>query len=284
MGVDPSDFEVCVFPTAAAGERNKTSAKKDDGRYSVTAYVAKEGDTLWSVAGSFGLAPDTVIGSNPPDRISRIKEGTILRIPDRDGIFVRPIDGERVGDLSSFYGADEETACRANGIKPESPLSSKMDIFLPGANFAAVIQTDDGRIGIAGEKGLRSVKGMLWPLRGRITGQFGRRTDPDGYGSAFHSGLDIAAPAGSTVLSALGGTVVYSGWMGGYGLTVVVEHENGMISLYGHCSELAVTEGERVFAGQPIAFVGSTGRSTGSHLHFEVRINNLPVDPLSFLR
>lgn len=67
-------------------------------------------------------------------------------------------------------------------------------------------------------------------------------------------------------------------------LTLVVEHENGMISLYGHCSELAVTEGERIFAGQPIAFVRSTGRSTVSRLHFEVRINNLPVDPLSFLR
>ena len=98
-----------------------------------------------------------------------------------------------------------------------------------------------------------------------------------------HSGIDIGVDEGTPVHAADGGTVAWSGWMGGYGYAVVIDHGNGMSTLYGHNSELAVSEGQDVGKGQVIAYAGSTGNSTGPHVHFEVRISGDPVDPMGYL-
>ena len=116
-----------------------------------------------------------------------------------------------------------------------------------------------------------------WPFWGTITSRFGYR------GRGFHTGLDIAGPKGSAIVAADGGTVTFSGWKGGYGNCLIIDHGNGKQTLYGHCSSLIVSSGTKVAKGQMIARVGSTGNSTGPHLHFEVIINGKQVNPISYL-
>lgn len=122
-----------------------------------------------------------------------------------------------------------------------------------------------------------------WPVSGEITSPYGYRTHPIWGTTIYHSGIDIGVDEGTPVHAADGGTVVWSGWMGGYGYAVVIDHGNGMSTLYGHNSELAVSEGQDVSKGQVIAYAGSTGNSTGPHVHFEVRISGDPVDPMGYL-
>ncbi|CAN1212981.1 Peptidase M23 [Tumidithrix helvetica PCC 7403] len=124
---------------------------------------------------------------------------------------------------------------------------------------------------------------LMYPTVGEVTSPFGWRMHPIlGY-DRFHSGMDFGADYGSMIYASDRGTVIYAGWYGGYGNAVIVDHGNGLTTLYGHCSELFVNEGQTVQKGQPISAVGSTGFSTGPHLHFEVRANGEPVDPAQFL-
>jgi murein DD-endopeptidase MepM/ murein hydrolase activator NlpD len=120
------------------------------------------------------------------------------------------------------------------------------------------------------------------PLPGPVTSPFGPRSEAIS-GSSFHWGLDIAGDTGDPIIASYDGVVTFAGWHAVYGYAVVVTNET-VDFLYAHCSQLYVTVGERVSAGQVIALVGSTGVSTGSHLHFEIRIEGQPVDPLLMLR
>ena len=118
-----------------------------------------------------------------------------------------------------------------------------------------------------------------WPVSGTITSPFGWRPNPFGGSPDFHPGLDIAAPSGTTVTAAAGGTVILAQWYGGYGNFILIDHGGGVASGYGHLSAIYVSVGQQVQRGQAIGAVGSTGHSTGPHLHFEVRIAGKPVDP-----
>jgi murein DD-endopeptidase MepM/ murein hydrolase activator NlpD len=118
----------------------------------------------------------------------------------------------------------------------------------------------------------------LRPAIGPLSSMFGPRW------GTVHKGLDIAAPFGSTVHAASAGTVVRAGWFGGYGNVIIIDHGNGLESRYGHNSKVLVKAGDHVEAGTPISLVGSTGYSTGPHCHFEIRINDVPRDPLSWMK
>ena len=136
----------------------------------------------------------------------------------------------------------------------------------------------------AGIVGTTSAPGTLaWPVSGTITSPFGYRRNPFGGGMEFHQGLDIAAPMGTTITAAASGTVISAGWYGGYGNYILIDHGGGMATGYGHCSQIFVSVGQKVQKGQAIGAVGSTGYSTGPHVHFEVRINGKPVDPVPYL-
>lgn len=124
---------------------------------------------------------------------------------------------------------------------------------------------------------------MQWPVAGEITSRFGERKNPMGAGDDFHPGLDIAAPEGTPIGASAPGRVVAAGPDAGYGNLIVVDNGNGVTTRYGHCSQIYARIGEMVAAGQTIGAVGSTGRSTGPHLHFEVRVGDKPVDPTGFL-
>jgi murein DD-endopeptidase MepM/ murein hydrolase activator NlpD len=118
---------------------------------------------------------------------------------------------------------------------------------------------------------------MRVPYAGLITSRYGYR------GREFHTGVDLAGPIGSPIVAADGGTVSFAGYHGSYGKCIIIDHGNGIQTLYGHCSKLLVTKGEKVSKGELIAKVGSTGRSTGPHCHFEVRVNGNDVNPMRYI-
>lgn len=122
-----------------------------------------------------------------------------------------------------------------------------------------------------------------WPLRGRLTSYYGYRRHPYWGGRSMHTGLDIAAPYGEAIRAADGGEVIFSGWWDGYGKAIVIDHGKDISTVYAHMSRLYLQAGNQVKKGQIIGLVGSTGYSTGPHLHFEVRIKGKPKNPLSFL-
>lgn len=124
---------------------------------------------------------------------------------------------------------------------------------------------------------------MQWPVSGQISSPFGERKNPLGPGDDFHPGLDIAADEGSPIAAAAPGRVISAGPDGGYGNLIVLDNGNGLTTRYAHCSQIFARVGETVTAGETIGAVGSTGSSTGPHLHFEVRDGDRPVDPVSFL-
>lgn len=128
------------------------------------------------------------------------------------------------------------------------------------------------------------VKPSIWPVYGKLeSGVGGRRNPFSGRGYEYHEGQDIDADYGAPVQAAASGRVIIAGWQRGYGKVVYVDHGNGLSTRYGHLSAIDVTVGQSVSQGQTIGLVGSTGRSTGPHLHYEVRINNQPVDPKPYL-
>ena len=124
----------------------------------------------------------------------------------------------------------------------------------------------------------------LWPVEGQVTGSFGERIDPFNGEGAFHSGVDIGSSYGHAIIAPADGVVTLTETMGGYGKTIMIDHGNGISTRYGHLSGFAVTAGQHIQRGEVIGYVGESGRSTGPHLHYEVRINDTPVNPYKYLR
>ena len=124
----------------------------------------------------------------------------------------------------------------------------------------------------------------LWPVEGQITGSFGERIDPFNGEGAFHSGVDIGSTYGRPVIAPADGVITFADFLGGYGKAVMMDHGHGISTRYGHLSGFAVTPGQRIHRGDTLGYVGLSGRSTGPHLHYEVRINDTPVNPYKFLR
>lgn len=155
--------------------------------------------------------------------------------------------------------------------KAEKQIQSQINAALKSSQQKAVTYSGNGKFG--------------FPLTSytRISSSYGYRTHPITNTRKLHSGIDYAAPYGTSILAAEDGVVLTAGWNGGYGYCVTVNHGGGYVTLYGHCSSLSVSAGQTVKRGQTIAKVGSTGNSTGNHLHFEVRVNGSTVNPASYL-
>jgi murein DD-endopeptidase MepM/ murein hydrolase activator NlpD len=155
------------------------------------------------------------------------------------------------------------------------------DLQAESERISAVIQSG-GSSGSGQPSGQHSGE-MFWPTSGPIVSGFGWRTHPI-YGTArFHAGVDIGGGCGQPIWAADDGRVISAGWNGGYGNTVIIDHGGGLATLYAHQTSFAVSSGASVNRGQTIGYVGTTGLSTGCHLHFEVRINGSPVDPVPYL-
>ena len=169
--------------------------------------------------------------------------------------------------------AREEEAARRAQMAQQAQQQSNV-------STPASIEYDDG---VETYSPASSGGGMIWPISGPITSEFGWRTHPIFGSQRFHSGLDIGGDYGLPIHAALGGVVIESGWIGGYGNTIMIDHGGGVVTLYGHNESLAVGIGQTVSQGQVVAYCGSTGNSTGPHCHFEVRLNGEPVSPYNYL-
>ena len=185
--------------------------------------------------------------------------------------------------ICKTYGVDMGEVARINGIRDVNEIKAGQRILIPGAEKVLHVEIRIEDIGPAVRKPttvkLAKIKGrFVWPVKGQIMKRFGWSQ------GMRHDGIDVAAPWGTTVKSADSGTVIYSGnEIKGYGNIIIIKHGPVFSSVYGHNSQNLVREGDRVQKGQAIARVGKTGRTKGSHLHFEIRNHNKPIDPLLVL-
>jgi murein DD-endopeptidase MepM/ murein hydrolase activator NlpD len=183
-------------------------------------------------------------------------------------------------NLVNLTGAERRTV--ASQVAQMEDLSAAEEAELESLirERQAELEAQRRAAGITGgEESAGGSGSFSWPVTGTITSPFGWRSNPFGGSPEFHQGLDIAAPTGTTVTAAAGGTVIMAQWYGGYGNYILIDHGGGYSTGYGHLSAIYVSNGQSVKRGQAIGAVGSTGASTGPHLHFEVRIDGKPVDP-----
>jgi murein DD-endopeptidase MepM/ murein hydrolase activator NlpD len=183
-------------------------------------------------------------------------------------------------EVSSAYGVKKAVA-GSREIVDEAPLTPTMHETLEEYSFLRTTT-------LARQRNIFSrsdvnVLPSIWPVSGRLEGGFGVRSDPFSGEGAMHTGVDIAAPIGTPVHVTADGVVLQAGWHGGYGRCVVIDHGNNYQTLYGHLSRIDVMEGQEIRQGEVLGAVGSTGRSTGAHLHYEVRVASTPVNPYRFL-
>jgi LysM repeat protein len=191
------------------------------------------------------------------------------------GVYHTVEKGQTLWRIARTYNVDLETLQWVNDVEDVTDLRIGRILFIPGVRTAldvVPVRPEDET-----PPSMAKIS-IVWPLSGRQTSGFGPR------GTRHHHGIDIAAPTGTPVRAAAEGKVAYSGaGMRGYGKVVVVKHENDLSTVYAHNSALLVKMGERVDKGQVISKVGSTGRATGPHLHFEVRRRGVPEDPMEYL-
>ena len=254
-------------------------------------YTVKPGDSLWSIASANKLSIDSLYGTNIMRNPDRLSPGTVLRIPNQDGICVKVAKGQTVATLSKKYSVSESAIRMANGLPDGAALKVGQEIFLPGASQSiTAYRSSSGGGGVSkrAPSVARAPSGAAgtfsWPASGRITSPFGWRKHPIRRRRIFHSGMDIAAPRGTPIRAARGGQVIFSGWMSGYGRVVILRHDSTYTTMYAHCQTLRVKKGANVQKGAIIATVGSSGQATGPHVHFEVRQHDRPVNPRSYLK
>jgi murein DD-endopeptidase MepM/ murein hydrolase activator NlpD len=209
--------------------------------------------------------------------------------------------GSLASEVSALYGLKQNKLAKSAGATAATPVVDNPENFTDAAYTESRDQLSSlrttalsGRLSRAFAVGLTPSNGdtwmnmadapTLWPVAGPITSSFGERQDPFNGEGAFHSGIDISSSFGQPVRATADGIIMTAGLANGYGREIMIDHGHGIQTLYGHLSGFAVTTGEQVRIGQVIGYVGTSGRSTGPHLHYEVRIRNTPVNPYKYLR
>ena len=200
--------------------------------------------------------------------------------------------GSIAGEVSALYGLKSEpTLVTASSEQiQDDQVSSSLDQLhalrmsaLSGATMVGLTMGLTRNVTTADWIKANSAPN-LWPVAGQVTGSFGERIDPFNGEGAFHSGVDIGSNYGARIIAPADGVVTVTETMGGYGKAIMIDHGNGISTRYGHLSGFAVAAGQHVHRGDLIGYVGESGRSTGPHLHYEVRINDIPVNPYKYLR
>jgi murein DD-endopeptidase MepM/ murein hydrolase activator NlpD len=231
-----------------------------------SAYTVQNGDMIGPLAEKFGLNEDTLISLNKIRNTRNIQVGQMLKIPNQDGILYTVRKGDTLAGIAETWKADTAAISTANELFSGS-VREGTDLFIPGAMMDWVTRQE-----INGDL-------FLWPVSGYITSAYGYRKSPFTGVRQFHSGLDIGSATGTPVRAAMSGRVSYVGWDDAFGNYVVVSHHSGYRTLYGHMSVIRTKFGAYVGTGERIGDVGSTGLSTGPHLHFTVYKNGVTVNP-----
>jgi LysM repeat protein len=254
-------------------------------RAEIETYIVQDGDVLSSISEKFGLKLNTLLWANNLSLRSTIKPGQELVILPTDGITYKVKSGDTISSIVKKYGSSEEKVLSFNNFSKDKDLQIGQTLILPDAApittpstryTAPVKQIFTGQSSAAAP----SSSGWVWPTDGgSITVYFGQW-----YIYGRHIGLDIDGDYTSNIYAARAGRVTRAGWFDGYGNCIDIDHGDGYVTRYGHSSKLFVVVGDSVSAGQVIAKVGTTGKSTGTHLHFEVFYNGARVNPLNFIR
>ncbi|MCB9798792.1 peptidoglycan DD-metalloendopeptidase family protein [Candidatus Nomurabacteria bacterium] len=267
------------IPTPASGKR------KDN-----IIYVVKPGDVLGKISEQYNVSLSTILAANNLTARSYIRPGDKLTIPPVDGVVHTVGSGDTINTIARRYDADAAEILDYNDITDGGrSLQIGQKLVIPGGTAPVIVQAPSKPAPSNVAQKVSSIaaprpsvntpagQGYIWPTDAKtITQYFGWR----------HTGLDIAGPSGISNYAAKAGVVIKSqdGWNGGYGNYVIIDHGNGVHTLYAHNSQRLVEVGQEVAQGQVVGILGSTGRSTGPHLHFEVRVNGTRVNPLQYIR
>ncbi len=256
-------------------------------RSTATKYVVEPGDTISTIAQKFSISSNTILWANNLTWNSTIKPGQTLQILPTSGLSHTVKSGDSVANIAKKYQVEPSVIISFNKLANEKDLRIGETVIIPGGVQPATIPVKPPTYArptpskiiknIAGVKATDDRGGAyLWPTNSRIVTQ---------YYSWRHTGVDVGDRKGNPIFAAANGKVIRSGWNnGGYGNYIIIDHGNGIQTLYGHASTLMVEEGQVVSRGEQIATVGSTGRSTGPHLHFEVRVGGSRLNPLNYIK
>lgn len=237
-------------------------------------YKVKSGETLGGISRKFGLKNiSTLIAVNNISNVRQVYSGQTLKIPSTDGLVHKVAAGNTLEGISAKYGIAVEDILDVNDLDSQV-LVLNQEIFIPGAKLdRSTLQKAMGQV-------------FINPLiiKWRFTSGFGYRADPFTGVRQFHNGVDLAVPQGTPVQAVMAGKVMLSGWSNVYGNYVIIDHGNGYQTMYGHLQKKLVSKGATVNQGERIGLVGSTGYSTGPHLHFTVYKNSKAINPVPFLK
>ncbi|MEK7643792.1 MAG: M23 family metallopeptidase [Patescibacteria group bacterium] len=273
-----------IIPGAGAGTDGVGS--KPSGRTAIVYYEVQPGDVIGAIAQRFGISVNSILWANGLSFRSYIRPGDKLKILPTDGVVYKVARGDTLQKIARLYQANADEIATFNNLPSSGKgLTIGLELIIPkGKQIIAVVPRPTIKSSILGGvvAPIPSISapagtGYLWPTAaGIITQYYGWR----------HTGLDIAGKQGLANYATKSGTVIKSqcGYNGGYGCYIIINHGNGAQSLYGHNSKLLVSVGDYVEQGQAIAILGNTGRSTGPHIHFEIRINGKRVNPLQYIR
>lgn len=254
-------------------------------------------ESIKKLASRYGLNSDTIILVNGLKRPSDLKTGDIVTIPNQDGRLIQVRANDSIYKISERYGVSWKKIVDCNNLS-DINIKSGMKLFIPDSGMtkyererfyqikpkqAAPVVRNSDKSGNASRKNIMNSNIFSWPIKGAITSSFGLRSDPITGVKDFHTGLDIRGAMNTPVKAPSDGVVAFAGWSNVYGNFILLKHENNIVTMYGHLNKINVEKGENVKQGNVIGVVGTTGRSTGPHLHFEVLKNNKRENPLSFL-
>ena len=239
-------------------------------------YQVVRGDTVDNLARRYGLQPESILFNNweiiDPDRLD---PGSTLSVPTRDGVVYTVLLGDTFDEIVANYAADGDAtlAFAGNNLPSAAQLVEGETILLVNGS-ASVLPTFGSTGSVFG------IPIFRWPMGGVLSDFFGA---PRGNRYGYHTGIDLSAPTGTFIGAAAPGVVIQAGWAGAFGNNVLVDHGGGVITRYAHMDHIDAFLGEFVNAGDLLGFVGSTGEATGPHLHFEIMMGGVPVDPLVWL-
>ncbi len=274
-----TDIPITDTVVGAIGGASTLAARDETEQYTV-----QGGDTISTIAEQFGVSSRTILWANNLSDTDFIKPGQSLKIPPVSGYLYAVKSGDTVAGIAQKYKGNEQQILEANNLPLADALQAGTEIIIPGGEPPAPptpvsqprsllqqIFVRDNPPASVPASGAR----FIWPTPNRRINQY--------YRGRFHTGIDIEGTYASPIYAASGGTVEFaSSDRSGYGLHVIINHGNGFRTMYAHASKVFVRPGQHVSQGQTIAMVGSTGRSTGTHLHFEVRTSNGFVNPLAY--
>ena len=263
-------------------------------------YTVKKGDTWSEIAEAHGMTSKELLAMNPGYDPNRLSIGEVLTLSAAVPYLTLTVtEQERYladipydvayTDSADLYQGDYKVTSK--GVYGKADVVANVTYTNGEETERTVLSYTELQEPVT-EQRLRGTKerptwlptgSFRWPTSGSITSRFGGRKSPGGIGSTNHKGIDIANRRGTPIYAADGGTVIYAGWMRGYGYLVQISHGNGVVTYYGHNSSLTVSVGQHVYKGQQIAQMGSTGNSTGNHCHFEIRVNGVAKNPLNYL-